>query len=142
MAYQSAPPIKLYKFMLQNIKRRKLIIVLVLVIGVLFLATSSSQAAINWGSTSSGASQLAGAAGLSQATSFDAILATLARPIIGMVGIIFFLIFLYGGFKWMTAGGNDTQVNEAKKLITSTVIGLAIVTLAYVIADFIIRALE
>lgn len=128
--------------MLPYMQKIKLVVIFFLVASSFLLLANYSRAATNWGASTGGATDLAGAAGIPSATSFDQILATLIRPIIGMTGIVFFLIFLYGGFKWLTAAGNDTQVGEAKKLITSTVIGLAIVTMAYVIADFIIKALE
>lgn len=129
-----------YMFLFAN--KIKFYLLAGLVLLSFFFVADSSQAALNWGSSSSNATQTAGAAGITQATKLDAILSALVRPILGGVGIIFFLVFLYGGFKWMTAAGNDSQIGEAKKLITSAVIGLAIVTMAYVIADFIIKALE
>jgi hypothetical protein len=51
------------------------------------------------------------------------------------------VIVLIGGFKWMTAGGNDDQVGEAKKWIFSGVIGLAIILSAYALASFVINQL-
>jgi len=50
-------------------------------------------------------------------------------------------LILYGGFKWMTAGGNEEQVGEAKKIIISGVIGLIIILSAYAIANFVVGAI-
>ncbi len=60
---------------------------------------------------------------------------------LGLLGIIAVVIILAGGFKWMTAGGNEEKVGEAKKLIAAGVIGLIVIICAYAIAAFVINAL-
>ena len=57
------------------------------------------------------------------------------------LGIIAVVIILMGGFKWMTAGGNEDKVAEARKLMGSGVIGLVIVLAAWGIASFILERL-
>ena len=59
----------------------------------------------------------------------------------GLLGIVAVVIVLIGGFTWMTAGGNDEKVGEAKKWIFAGVIGLAIILSAYAIANFVIQNL-
>ena len=44
---------------------------------------------------------------------------------------------IYGGITWMTAGGNETTVTNAKKTITAAIIGLVIVISAYAITLFL-----
>lgn len=58
----------------------------------------------------------------------------------GLLGIVAVCIILLGGFKWMTAAGNEEKVGEAKKLIISGVIGLIIIMSAYAIAQFVVGA--
>lgn len=60
---------------------------------------------------------------------------------LSLLGIIAVVIILSGGFKWMTAGGNEDKVGEAKKMIISGVIGLAIIMSAFAIAQFVITNL-
>ena len=60
--------------------------------------------------------------------------------LMGFLGIIAVLIVLYGGFKWMTAGGNEEKVEGAKKLITRAVIGLAIIFVSYSITQYVFNA--
>lgn len=76
-------------------------------------------------------------AGLGDANLVDAI-ASIIRVAMGFLGIIAVIIILLGGFKWMTAAGNDEKVKEAKKLIVSGIIGLVIILSAYAIASFVI----
>lgn len=67
--------------------------------------------------------------------------ANIIRVAMGLLGIVAVVIILIGGFTWMTAGGNDEKVGEAKKWIFSGVIGLAIILSAYAIASFVITNL-
>lgn len=61
---------------------------------------------------------------------------------LGLLGIIAVVIILYAGFQWMTAGGNEEKVTEAKGRIIQGVIGLAIIMSAYAIANFVITQLS
>ena len=67
--------------------------------------------------------------------------ASIIRTAMGLLGIVAVVIILIGGFKWMTAGGNEEQTGEAKSWIFSGVIGLAIILSAYALATFIINSL-
>lgn len=69
------------------------------------------------------------------------IAATVINVLLGFLGIIAVIIILIGGFKWMTAGGNEDKVAEARKLIMAGVIGLIIVLASYAIALFVIEQL-
>ena len=68
-------------------------------------------------------------------------IAQIIRVAMGLLGIVAVVIILIGGFKWMTAGGTEDQVGEAKKWIFSGVIGLVIILSAYALASFIITQL-
>ena len=59
--------------------------------------------------------------------------------ILTFLAIIAVIVILLGGFKWMTAGGNEDKVGEAKKLLIAGIIGLAIVLAAWGIALFVIN---
>src|SRR3989339_1030052 len=61
--------------------------------------------------------------------------------LLGFLGIIAVVIILLGGFKWMTAAGDEGKVDEAKKLIGAGVIGLVVILSAYGLALFIIDKL-
>ena len=68
-------------------------------------------------------------------------IARIIRTAMGLLGIVAVVIILFGGFKWMTAGGNDEQTGEARKWIFSGIIGLAIILSAYALATYVINSL-
>lgn len=59
--------------------------------------------------------------------------------ILGLLGLIAVVFILYGGFIWMTAGGNEDKVSQAKKIISAAVIGLIVVLLAWAIVTFVVN---
>lgn len=59
-----------------------------------------------------------------------------------LVGIIFLILMVYGGYLWMTARGNEDQVKKAQQVIYGTIIGLVIVMSAYAITKFVTTRLE
>ena len=65
----------------------------------------------------------------------------LIRVALGFLGVVAVCIILFGGFKWMTAGGEEKRVTEAKGLIIAGIIGLAIILSAYAIAQFVISSI-
>ncbi|PIR95108.1 hypothetical protein COT95_00515 [Candidatus Falkowbacteria bacterium CG10_big_fil_rev_8_21_14_0_10_37_6] len=57
------------------------------------------------------------------------------------MGIIAGVLILAGGFRWMTAQGNDDAIAGAKNLMVAGVVGLVIILAAFGIAKFVIEAL-
>ena len=60
---------------------------------------------------------------------------------LGFLGVLAVIIILYAGFKWMTAAGSDEKVKDAKTMIVQALIGLVIIFMAWVIANFVIEGL-
>lgn len=58
---------------------------------------------------------------------------------LGLVGIILLVIVVYAGFLWLTAGGNEKKVEQAKDWIKNGIIGLVIVLSAYLITNFVVN---
>ncbi len=69
-------------------------------------------------------------------------IASIIRVALTLLGIVALVIILAGGFKWMTAGGSEDKVAEARKLIFSGVIGLAIILSSFAIAQFVLGQLS
>ncbi|MFA7314532.1 MAG: IPT/TIG domain-containing protein [Candidatus Magasanikbacteria bacterium] len=64
------------------------------------------------------------------------------NTVLGLLGIIAVGIVLYGGFVYMTAGGEDDKISTAKKIIINGVIGLAIILSAFAITKFVLNKLS
>lgn len=47
---------------------------------------------------------------------------------------------IYGGFEYITAGGDAEKATKGRTAIVNAIIGLVIIALAYVIVAFVIRA--
>ena len=60
---------------------------------------------------------------------------------LGLLGIIAVIIVLMGGFKWMTSGGEEEAVGEARKIIIAGIWGLGIILASWAIARFVLQQL-
>lgn len=58
--------------------------------------------------------------------------------VLAFLSLIAVVMILYGGFVWMTAGGNEDKVSTAKKTISAAVIGLIVILLAWAIVTFVL----
>lgn len=52
-------------------------------------------------------------------------------------GVMAFIYILYGGVKFVTSGGNPAGAEEGKKMIIGAIIGIMIISLAYVVVLFV-----
>ncbi len=57
------------------------------------------------------------------------------------LGVIFFLIMLYAGIRWLTARDNDEFVKKSQEILQAATIGLVISLAAYAATRFIFQAL-
>lgn len=58
-----------------------------------------------------------------------------------LVGTIFLILMVYGGYIWMLARGEEEEAKRAQNIITMAVIGIAVVMAAYAITYFIVYRL-
>jgi len=69
------------------------------------------------------------------------IAANIIEVALGIIGIVFVTLMIYGGYKWMLARGNEEQAEKARDTIKQAVIGVIIVFFAYFITAFVIQRL-
>jgi len=69
------------------------------------------------------------------------VIARIIRAVLSFLGVVAVVIILWGGFLWMTSGGQTEKISNARKLILMGIVGLAIVLAAYAIASFVITSL-
>ena len=80
------------------------------------------------------------AAGSSGITDVKDLATKVINFILGFLGIIAVIIIVISGFQWMTADSED-KVKEARKRLINSIIGLAIIALAWVVAYAIVNTL-
>jgi len=56
---------------------------------------------------------------------------------IGVVGILATIIMMWGGVRWITAGGDSSAVGDAKKWIEGALMGLTLTMTSYMILNFV-----
>ena len=57
--------------------------------------------------------------------------------ILAMLGVILLVQIIFSGYAWMMSGGNEEKIKKAKEKIVSSIIGLAIIMVAYVLVSAI-----
>jgi len=67
---------------------------------------------------------------------FLVLLINVANWILGVVGAVALLFFVYGGFVFILSGGSEERVSSGKKILLNSIIGLAIVFASYTIIQF------
>lgn len=60
---------------------------------------------------------------------------------LGLLGIIAVSLIIYAGFLWMTAGGSEDKIAQAKKILKNSAIGLLIILSSWGIAYFVLSRL-
>jgi hypothetical protein len=59
------------------------------------------------------------------------------KAVLGVVGSIALVMFIYGGFMWMTAAGNQERVTKGKEILIWATIGLIVIFTSYALVSFI-----
>lgn len=77
---------------------------------------------------------LAAPAGVSNVENF---IRSVIQVVAGLAGLVATGFFVAGGFTYITSSGNPEQLDKAKRTITWSAIGLAIVIAAFVLADIV-----
>lgn len=75
-------------------------------------------------------------------TTSQIIVGKVINAFLSIFGILFLVLIIYGGYKWMMASGREDEVQKAKDTIRAAIIGLIIVLSAYAITFFVTQALQ
>ena len=82
----------------------------------------------------------ADAAGLRGDISLPDLIGNVIGTGLSMIGVLFFILMVYGGFLWMTAHGNEDQSKKAFDTIIAATIGILVVIAAYAITRFVFES--
>ncbi len=69
------------------------------------------------------------------------VIARIIRIALGFIGVIGVVLIMYGGFIWMTAAGDPTKVEKAKKILINAAIGTTIILASLAITQFVLGQL-
>ncbi len=135
--------------MIQKIKNNMLILATLLMTGLPMLVPVAAHASIA-GYTCSGTNIAAGDASTpsndpscaSGTSSSASGIYALAKQVVNVfsviVGIVAVIMIIFGGFKYITSGGDSGHVTGAKNTLIYAIVGLIIVALAQFIVHFVL----
>ena len=69
------------------------------------------------------------------------IIGQVIRAVLSIIGAIALLIFVYGGFVWMTAAGNEAKVAQGKNILLWATIAIIVMFLSWILVAFMFQAL-
>lgn len=75
--------------------------------------------------------------GLTSQTSLSGFIFRVIQIALALAGLIAVLFLIIGGFRFITAGGNDENSGQARKIILNAVIGIIVIILSFVIVNVV-----
>jgi hypothetical protein len=73
------------------------------------------------------------------ANSIPALIGQIINVALGIVGSLALIMFIYGGFTWMLAAGNEQAVEKGRNILVWATIGLVVIFASYSLVNFIIN---
>ncbi len=68
----------------------------------------------------------------------DGMIISIFNLVMGILGSVVFLKFISGGILLMTSRGDKSKINKAKKVMTETILGLAIIFFAFAFVQLLL----
>jgi uncharacterized membrane protein YwzB len=75
-------------------------------------------------------------------TSVPQLIGIVINALLGIVGSLSLIMFIYGGFLWIMSGGNEDNVKKGKETLKWAVMGIVVVFASYGILNFILDMLS
>ena len=129
----------------QKIKNYLTVLFSLFVIGVPILIPASTMAVcdtitsnINSGVDQATSSGTTSCGSTTISTGIKSIAVTVVNILSVVVGIVAVVMIIYGGFRYITSGGESGNVSGAKNTLLFAIVGLVIVALAQVIVRWVI----
>ena len=64
------------------------------------------------------------------------------QQVLGLVGVVALLLFIYAGFVWMTAKGDAEKIKKSTRIMLYAAIGLFVIFAAYIMVKFVFGVLN
>jgi len=113
-----------------------IVLIIVLFIGCGILFTDHVDAAKKFGDALSQLDQTVPGTGVEK-QDLSTMVGQIIKGALSIVGLAFFALMVYAGFLWMTARGNETDVEKAKTIMKEALIGIAVIVSAYGITNLV-----
>lgn len=75
-------------------------------------------------------------------TSIPELIGTVITALLGIVGSLSLIMFIYGGFLWIMSGGNEDNVKKGKETLKWAIMGIVVVFASYGILNFVLDILS
>ena len=85
--------------------------------------------------------QTAEKSGQTTTRSLPEIIGNIIQWILGLVGVVLLIMFIYGGVLYATSAGNEEKVETGKKVMLYAIIGVVIIALSFALTRYVIDAL-
>ena len=95
----------------------------------------------NTGSTPGGSAPITLANPFGATLTPQTLIGKIISAALGIVGSLALLMFIYGGFTWMTSAGSPDKVTKGKGIMVWAAIGLAVIFSSYALVKFVIDGL-
>jgi len=67
----------------------------------------------------------------------EVVFSRVVEIVLGLAGIVLFLMLIMGGFRFITVGGDPKAIEGAKKTLTYAIGGIVLIALSFLILRFI-----
>lgn len=74
-------------------------------------------------------------------TDVNVLIGRIIMAFLSISGAIALIMFLYGGILWLTSAGNPEMVQKGRRTLIWAVLGIVVITSAYVITNSVFNAL-
>jgi hypothetical protein len=121
--------------MKKNLKHILILFCLIFILTLPYFVFASNNPAIT------GLTDIQAKSGFNDASkeggSIFSILGTVISIFLSLLGIIFIVLMIYGGYNWMIAAGDEAKVTKAKDTFKRAIIGLIITLCSYIFWNFL-----
>ncbi|MDD3711066.1 MAG: hypothetical protein PHP37_00445 [Patescibacteria group bacterium] len=74
-------------------------------------------------------------------TTVPGLIGRVIDSVLGVVGSLALIMFIYGGITWMTAAGNEQSVTKGRNILMWSALGLVVIFSSYALVKFVIQAI-
>jgi len=74
-------------------------------------------------------------------TSIPVLLGKIIQSVLGVVGSLALVMFIYGGIVWMLSAGNQERVTKGKQILIWATVGIVVIFTAYALVKFVLTTI-